>query len=293
MNAPRGTRWAVCTAAVLLAAVLAAAPAGAALEQDPPTRVVPQLPDDLDPLTAGLSPVLWQACDGVGLAVGLIVLAGTLAGVPPEAGVPLNEAIATASGPVLRTFFEVCQQIPLPETAPDCQTDQLLPLLPSLGRPLLPAALLANELRALGTSLEGAGLPLQGALGDAADALLACAAGRNPQPDAPAADPEPDPVTAPDATEPAGTGGPTRGGGAPPRSPSGGALAAPDLGPSGPAPASGAPLAVARPAGSADGGTSTGVAMALLGAAALAGLGWVHAGRARPERALAAPALAP
>ena len=61
--------------------------------------VVPPLPDEADPITSGVSPVMWQTCNSVGLAVGLIVLAGTLAGVPPDIGVPLNEAIATASGP--------------------------------------------------------------------------------------------------------------------------------------------------------------------------------------------------
>ncbi|HVV35129.1 MAG TPA: hypothetical protein VHC63_00890 [Acidimicrobiales bacterium] len=178
-------------AAVAVAVVVAVAllcgggPAQAGVGDAVPTpdTVVPPLPPAVDPATAAVSPVMWQACNGVGLAVGLVVVAGTLAGVPPQVGVPLNRAVATASGPALTAFFELCQQIPLPDEAPDCATDQQLPALPTLGRPVLPFALLANELRALDHTLSGAGVPLNGALSRAADNLLQCADGHNPAPD--------------------------------------------------------------------------------------------------------------
>ena len=285
MRAARVVRWTACAMVALLAFVVTATPGAATPGQElPPMTVVPPLPDEAEPITSGVSPIMWQTCNSVGLAVGLIVLAGTLAGVPPDIGVPLNDAIATASGPVLSTFFEVCQQIPLPQTAPDCETDQLIPLLPSLGRPFLPAALLANELRALGTSLEGGGLPLDGALGDAADDLLACAAGRNPEPDdpGPGSEPELDPVetAAPVVDSDSTSGGPVPslapsapGGTTPP------AATAPEE-----TPASDLQLRAARPITASDGGTGTGLAMALLGLAALAVLGWLHAGNPRSGR---------
>jgi len=289
MRTPWVGRGVACVAVALLTVVIAGAPTSASPGQElPPITVVPPLPDELDPITGAISPVMWQACNSVGLAVGLIVLSGTLLGVPPDVGVPLNEAIATVSGPVLLIFFEVCQQIPLPEQPPDCETDLLLPLLPSLGRPILPAALLANQLRALDTALQTAGLPLDGALGDAADDLLDCAAGRNPEPDAPTPAPEPD--LDPDASTPplVDAGGTSSGGAAPPRAPGGGATAttspvAPEK-----APVSELPLAVAQPITSSDGGTGTGLAMALLGLAVLAVLGWLHAGNPRSGRAPAA-----
>jgi hypothetical protein len=267
----------------LLAVVVAVPPTGATPGQDlPPTAVIPPLPDELDPLTAAISPVVWQACNGVGLAVGLITLAGTLAGVPPDVVVPLNDAIGTLSGPVLRTFFEICQQIPLPEDPPDCETDQLIPLLPSLGRPFPPAALLANELRALDTALQGAGLPLDGALGDAADDLLACAAGQNPEPDPPA-EGEPEPDAGSNLAPAVGTGGPSGGGARPSSTPPGGGIA-PVPGASKGGPPSGDAFPVAQPINASTGGSGTGLAMALLGLALLAALGWLHAGNPRPAR---------
>jgi hypothetical protein len=271
-------------AMLLLALFVIGTPAGATPGQElPPTTVVPQLPEELEPITAGVSPVMWQACNGAGLAVGLIVLAGTLAGAPSDVVVPLNDAIAAASGPVLRTFFEACQQIPLPEEPPDCGTDQVLPLLPSLGRPILPAALLANELRALDTTLGASGVPLEGALGDAADDLLACAAGRNPEPDAVTPDPVPDHVET--GVAPAPSFGP--GGGS-----SGGQTASPVVrGGSTPvgtgAAEPSAPevrLPVAQPVRTSAAATGTGLALALLAVAALAVLGWVHAGNPRRVR---------
>ena len=285
MRAARVVRGIACLAVALLAVVIAGPPTGAAPGQEaPPATVVPPLPDEVDPIAEAISPVMWQACNGVGFAVGLIVLAGTLAGVPPEVGVPLNDAIATLSGPVLLTFFEVCQQIPLPEEPPSCETDELIPLLPSLGRPFLPAALLANELRALDTALAGAGLPLDGALGDAADDLLACAAGRDPEPDAPASGSEPDPEPGTGAAPIVDSGGTSSGGGGPSSAPvTGGAPPAPPT-PEG-ASAPGVPGRVALPISSAGRDTNTGLAVALLGLAALAVLGWLHAGNPRPGRA--------
>lgn len=282
-------RWVVGASAALLVVVIAGPPTGATPRQElPPTTVVPDLPDEVDPITAAIGPVMWQACNGVGLAVGLIVVAGTLAGVPPDVGVPLNDAIAAASGPVLLTFFEVCQQIPLPETPPDCQADQLVPLLPSLGRPFPPAALLANELRALDTALDGAGLGLEGALSDAADDLLACAAGRNPEPDASGPGAEPGSVTGTGTVPPSGSDGPSSGG-AGPRG-EGGTSPAPAA--SGEVPSSGVPFP-AQPITTSGGSTGTALAMALLGLAALAGLGWLHAGNPRPGRAPAADSATP
>jgi len=293
MRTAQVARGIACVAVTLLAVVIAGTPTGAAPGQElPPVTAVPHLPDETDPLTTAISPVMWQACNGVGFAVGLIVVAGTLAGVPPEVGVPLNDAIATASGPVLLTFFEACQQIPLPEEAPTCETDQLLPLLPSLGRPFLPAALLANELRALDTALQGAGLPLEGALADAADDLLACAAGRDPEPDAPGPGSEPDldPDTA--VAPIVGSDGTSSGGVGPSRAPSSGgtppAPATPDD-----APAPGVRLPVPQPVSTAGGGTGTGLAIALLGLAALAVLGWLHAGNPRAGRAPSPELVAP
>jgi hypothetical protein len=287
MRARSAARWSAGLAVGLLAAFTATTSTSAAPGQElPPVTVVPPLPDEVDPVAAAVSPVLWQACNGVGFGVGLIVLAGTLAGVPSDVGVPLNDAIATASGPVLLTFFEVCQQIPLPDEPPSCETDQLVPLLPSLGRPFLPAALLANELRALDTALDGAGLPLDGALADAADDLLACAAGRDPEPDPPRPGPEPD---APDTiTEPTvASSGPSGGGTArPSTSSASGAPSAPRAPEE--APVGGGSLPVSQPVSSSGGGTGTGLALSLLGLAGLAVLGWLHAGNPRAGRATAA-----
>jgi hypothetical protein len=185
---------------------------------------------------------------------------------------------------VLLAFFEVCQQIPLPDKPPDCETDLLLPLLPSLGRPFLPAALLANQLRALDTALQGAGLPLDGALGGAADDLVECAAGRNPEPDPAAAEPVPDLAPGAIPAPIVDAGGTSSGGALPPSAPSGGAAAAPVPAPPVQAPVSRVPVAIAQPISASDGGTGTGLAMALLGLAALAVLGWLHAGNPRGGR---------
>jgi hypothetical protein len=281
MRTRLGLRAAAVAGAALLACGLAvaSAPAQASTTQDaPPSTILPTLPPEVEPLTAAVSPVVWQACRGVGLAVGLTVVVGALAGVPPDVGVPLNATIATLSGPVLTLFFEVCQQIPLPDEPPDCAVDAQVPPVPSLGRPVLLAGLLASELRALDATLDLAGLPFEGALGQAADALLACAAGRNPE-----RDPEPEPPDTGPSVAPAtpGAGGGGFGGGAP-QAPSdlpdltAGGSAAPDLEPPAPRPVS----------------TSTsdrvGLAVALLALAGLASATWVHAGRARPSRRAAA-----
>jgi hypothetical protein len=124
---------------------------------------------------------------------------------------------------------------------------------------------------------------LEGALGDAADDLLACAAGRNPEPDAVTPDPAPDHVEP--GVAPAPTFGP--GGGS-----SGGQTASPVLrGGSTPVgtgaaepPAPEVRLPVAQPVRTSAAATGTGLALALLAVAALAVLGWVHAGNPRRVR---------
>ncbi len=254
---------------------VAGAPARASTTAEaPPSTILPTLPSEVEPLTAAVSPVVWQACRSVGLAVGLTVVVGALAGVPPDVVVPLNATIATLSGPVLTLFFEICQQIPLPDDPPDCAVDQQVPPLPSLGRPVPLAGLLANELRALDTALDLAGLPFESALGQAADDLLACADGRNPD-----RDPEPEPPDTGPSVSPAipVAGGGARGGGGP-QAPSD----LPDLAAGDSAPRDLAPPA-ARPvsASTADG---VGRAVALLVLTGLASVIWVHAGRARPGR---------
>ena len=103
---------------------------------------------------------------------------------------------------MLALFFEVCQQIPLPDDPPVCAVDDQVPPLPSLGRPILLAGLLANELRALDATLSGLGAPLEGALGTAADDLLGCAEGR----DAPEEAEPDDGAPAPDQNDPSPTG---------------------------------------------------------------------------------------
>ncbi|MDQ2648198.1 MAG: hypothetical protein M3Z03_01445, partial [Actinomycetota bacterium] len=208
---------------VLLAVIIPIGPVGTSAAQEaPPTMLVPSLPDELDAVTSAVSPLVWQACKSVGLAVGLIVVAGTLLGVPPDVTVPLNEAVATTGGPVLALFFEVCQQIPLPDDPPVCAVDDQVPPLPSLGRPILLAGLLANELRALDATLTGLGAPLDGALGTAADDLLGCAEGRD-APEEPAPD---DGAPAPDQNDPSPTGEGLFPAGPPP---AGGSLVAPAL----------------------------------------------------------------
>lgn len=273
---------AVLTAAILVGASIASGPAQAyPTAEAPPSTVLPTLPPEVDPLTAAVSPVMWQACRGVGLAVGLTVVLGALAGVPPEVGVPLNAAIADVSGPVLTLFFEVCQQIPLPDEPPDCAVDAQVPPVPPLGRPVPVAGLLASELRALDTALDLAGLPFEGALAQAADDLLACAEGRNPErdPDPPA--PDTDPIDEPALPTSAGPGG---FGGGRPELPS---SRLPDL------PASGGPAADLAPAAARPVSSSTsdrvGLALALLALAGLALASWVHAGRARPAARPVAP----
>lgn len=258
--------------------VVAGGPARASTTAEaPPSTILPTLPPELEPVAVAVSPVVWQACRSVGLAVGLIVVVGALAGVPPEVGVPLNAAIATSSGPVLTLFFEVCQQIPLPDEPPDCAFDAQVPPVPPLGRPVLFAGLLASELRALDEALDLAGLPFEGALGQAADDLLACADGRNPEPD-------PDPGPEPEGSAPTTDSGSSAvsGGGGP-----GGAGATvpppvlPDLpGAGGSATTELAPPAATRPV-SASTSDGVGRAVALLAVAALASATWVHAGRAR------------
>jgi hypothetical protein len=280
-----GTRAAALAAAALLVGGLAvaSAPARASTTQEaPPSTILPTLPPEAEPLTAAVSPVVWQACRGVGLAVGLTVVVGALAGVPPDVGVPLNATIATLSGPVLTLFFEVCQQIPLPDEPPDCAVDAQVPPVPSLGHPVLLAGLLASELRALDAALDLAGLPFDGALGRAADDLLACADGRNPERDP---DPDPEPPDTGPSVAPVipGARGDGFGRGAGPQAPSdlpdlaAGDSAAPDLAPAAPRPVS----------------TSTsdraGLAVALLALAGLASATWVHAGRARPASRPAGP----
>src|SRR5690606_5770660 len=116
---------------------------------------------------------------------------------------------------VLALFFEVCQQIPLPDDPPVCAVDDQVPPLPSLGRPILLAGLLANELRALDATLSGLGAPLEGALGTAADDLLDCAEGRD-APEEPAPDdgaPVPDPNDPPPTGDGPFSGGPPAAGG--------------------------------------------------------------------------------
>jgi hypothetical protein len=274
---------------VLLAVLIPLGPVGTSAAQEaPPTMLIPSLPDELDVVTSAVSPLVWQACKSVGLAVGLIVVAGTLLGVPPDVTVPLNEAVATTGGPVLALFFEVCQQIPLPDDPPVCAVDDQVPPVPSLGRPILLVGLLANELRALDATLTGLGAPLDGALGTAADDLLGCAEGRAaaeepvPDDDVPAADPN-DPPSTGDGLFPAD----------PPAA--GGSLVAPDL-------TVGGGAAPERPVGEGNAlpvtalssGRSTdgaGLALSLLGVAVVAALAWAHAGSPRrARRGLAAPA---
>jgi hypothetical protein len=268
----RAAGWLLALLAVV-ALVLAPIPAGAAPAQDAtPSSVLPELPPEVAQATAAVSPVVWQACRATGLAIGAVVVAGTLLGVPADVGVPLNAVIATATGPVLGLFFELCQQIPLPDAAPDCAADQQLPPLPSLGRPILPAALLAAELRALDASLTAAGVPFAGALGHAADDLLACAAGQNPEPDPPA-DAEPGAAAA--------------------------EVEAPSPSQMFPSPPAGAPAATVEPVaappvddvalppatavGVSEDDGSAGLMGLLLGVGGLAGIGWFHAGsRRRP-----------
>ncbi|MGH9273719.1 MAG: hypothetical protein ACRDZU_03640, partial [Acidimicrobiales bacterium] len=149
-----------------------------------------------------------------------------------------------------------------------------------------------NQLRALDTTFQDAGLPLDGALGDAADDLLDCAAGRNPEPDASASEPDPDsaPGTGAPVVESGGISSPDA---APPRASSGDGVSTHARAAPAEAPASGRPVPVAQPISSSDGGTGTGLAMALLGLAVLAVLGWLHAGNPRAGRAPAAASVNP
>jgi hypothetical protein len=269
----------VAVAVGLLAAVLPFGSGTPAAAQEPPrTTIVPPLPDELDPLTAGLSPIVWQACRSVGLAVGLVAVAGTLAGVPADVSVPINDVIATSGGPVLALFFEVCQQIPLPDEPPVCAIDEQVPPLPSLGRPVLLAGLVANELRALDATITGLGAPLDGALGHAADDLLACAAGQQPAPE----------PTGPDLDggSPAAAGGsmfpisPNLVG-----SPGTNALVTPPSAtPVPPSTGRSIPATPVRSLGASDG---AGLALSLLGLAVVALLGWLHAGSPRRRRGVA------
>jgi hypothetical protein len=254
------------------------APAPAEAQEAPPTNVLPTLPPEVTGATTAVSPVVWQACRATGLAIGATIVAGTLLGVPPDVGVPLNAAVAALTGPVLGLFFELCQQVPLPDDPPDCATDQQVPPLPSLGRPILPAGLLASELRALDASLTRAGLPFAGALGDLADDLLDCAAGRNPEPDAEVtedgAGAAPARDTEPPADRPALDSGASVDG-----------LPAPVLEGGAPAaPATGEPLPSVAVAGVSDPDTATGVVAALVALGALAAAGWIHAGSGRRRR---------
>lgn len=251
---------------------LAAGPAtGAPVQAAPPATVVPQLPPEVTDTSAAVSPVVWQACQATGLAIGAIVVAGALIGVPPDVGVPLNAAIATATGPVLGLFFELCQQIPLPDAPPDSATDLQVPPLPSLGRPILPAALLASELRALDASLTAAGVPFAGALGDAADDLLACAAGQNPEPDTiPSLDPD---VAGSGSVD--GSTSPSKIPRLTERSLDGLAGGVVDVPPSGIA------LPAVQAAGSSESNGSSGTMLLLVALAGLAAAGWLHAGSRR------------
>ncbi len=241
----------------------------------PPVTVVPPLPEQLDPLAEGISPVMWEACRGVGLAVGLVAVAGTLIGVPPEASQPVNDGLAFVAGPALGVFFELCQRIPLPDDPPTCETDALVPLLPTLGRPIPPAALLANELRALGMQFVKAGVPLGSTLGDAADDLLACTHGKNPEPDEPGA--EPTPIT--------GGGGffapGPPGGNAHPIAGLGDVPALGDEGFPGAPKGLGSDLAAPQAIRASAPREGRGLAIALGLVGVLAVLGWVHAGNAR------------
>lgn len=259
----------------LLAVALPIGPISMSSAQDaPPIAVLPPVPDEADAVSSAVSPVVWQACRSVGLAVGLVVVAGTLAGAPPEVTVPLNEVLATSGGPVLALFFELCQEIPLPDEPPLCAVDEQVPPLPSLGRPVLLAGLLANELRALDATISGLGAPLDGALGAAADDLLACVDGQQPAPDdLPAASEADDPPTpeddllfpvTPPVRRPTATTEPLRGGGA---TSAGSAIA-------------GGPMPVAT-ASTVDATDGAGLALSLLGVAALALLAWVHVGNPR------------
>jgi hypothetical protein len=258
----------------LLAVALPIGPISMSSAQDAPPIAVLPVPDEADAVTSAVSPVVWQACRSVGLAVGLVAVAGTLAGVPPDVTVPLNEALATSGGPVLALFFELCQEIPLPDEPPLCAVDEQVPPLPSLGRPVLLAGLLANELRALDATISGLGAPLDGALGAAADDLLACVDGQQPAPDdLPAESEAGDPPgredgllfpVAPPVRRPTATTEPLDGGRV---TPAGSAIA------SGPV-----PVATASTVDATDG---AGLALSLLGVAAIALLAWVHVGNPR------------
>jgi hypothetical protein len=274
----------VAAAALVLALVAAPAHATPAptARAAAPVPLVPDLPAPLDPVAEAVSPLVWQTCRAVGLVIGLTEVAGTLAGLPPSTTTSVNDVIAAATGPVLTTFFEVCQQIPLPDDPPTCAVDAQLPSLPYLGRPVLVAGLLANELRALDTAFGKLGVPLHGALGDAADAVLACAAGRDPSPAAPA--PAPASPSAAPATALPGLGTSV-------------AVAAPsydgpslDVGPSTddrpvatapPVRAAGPVRPETRPVRASGADQGRGTAWALVGLAALAAAAWRVAGRPR------------
>ena len=186
----------------LLAVAGLAVPGNADAQTDPtpPPTVVPPLPEPAEPVLGGVGPVGWRACDAVGLAFGLTVLSGTLAGAPPELTVPVNEAFTTASGPALATFFEACQQIPLSEEPPSCETDEEVPALPTLGRPLPPFSTLVDELSALEGSLGEVAPGLDGALSERVADLLACTERRDPE-DEPTPTPAVEPP-APSASDP-------------------------------------------------------------------------------------------
>ena len=185
--------------AILLVVAGLAVPGSADAQTDPapPPTIVPPLPERAEPALEGVGPVGWRACDAVGLAFGLTVLSGTLAGAPPELTVPVNETVASVSGPALAAFFEACQQVPLSEEPPSCETDESVPALPTLGRPLPPFSTLVDELSALEGSLGEVAPGLDGALSDAVADLLACTDGR---------DPEEEPAPAPSDQPPASSG---------------------------------------------------------------------------------------
>ena len=277
MRTRLGVRLAAVAGAALLAGGLAvaSAPAQASTTQEaPPSTILPTLPSEAEPLTSAVSPVVWQACRGVGLAVGLTVVLGTLAGVPPDVGVPLNATIATLSGPVLTLFFEVCQQIPLPDEPPDCAADAAGPA-PPVARPPGPARRPAGQRAAgarQGTRPRGPAVRGRTRTGRRRPPGLR----RRPEP-------RPGPGAGPRTSRHRclrRTGDPGRReggfGGGGPQVPSdlpdrvAGDSAAPDLAPPAPRPVS---------TSTSDG---VGLAVALLILAGLASATWMHAGHARP-----------
>jgi hypothetical protein len=270
----------------VIAAVLALTVAGGAARASTgprastPAPLIPALPPQVEPVTEAVSPVVWQACRAVGLVIGLTAVAGTLAGLPPSFNSSVSDLVTAATGPALTIFFEVCQQIPLPDDPPTCAVDDQVPALPYLGQPVLLAGLLANELRALDTAFTKLGVPLHGALGAAADDLLGCAAGRNPTraptpSPTPSASPNERPVrpgiTVPTPVSPSLVLPSPAGEVTAPLAPQTGDVAA--------------PLPGTHPVSSSGSTQGRGVALGLLALAVLATLSWLWAGRPRGRTA--------